>query len=119
MKWIELRTKGGDGTTILDLEVCLTIKMSTITARLSDLEDDGLIYKKGEETVQMGKDKYKYSKYYFEPDEMNQQENRQKVKSLKYQKTVKSLLDRFPEFINKRLEFHLQDSLNLQTSLNL
>lgn len=119
LKWIELRTDGGDGTTILDLEMCLTMKMSTITARLSDLEDAGAIYKNGEEDVKVGSDTYKYSKYYFEPNEIKRADNRQKVKAAKYKLRVEGLIKTFPDFISPQLKSMLEDSLSMQTTLNL
>lgn len=67
-----------NGGNIIHLRSLLNIKHQTLTARISDLLDDGIIYVKG--TFNDGK----YSKFAYEPDKEKQKENRKKRRYDKY-----------------------------------
>ena len=67
-----------DGSNLIHLASLLFYKESTVAARLSELEDDGLIYVCG--SINNGH----HSKWKFEPDVSKQKENALKRLKLKY-----------------------------------
>ena len=83
------------GCTLLQMLDTFTMKQSTITARLSELYNDGLIYI-SKIIIENGSH---YSVYHFEPDPYKQELNRKKVEEEKLNKAIRGLLSKFPNRI--------------------
>lgn len=109
LDFIKKRTRNGVGTTLLELQANFTMAVSTIVARLSGLEDLGLIYINGKKTYEkpVVTKKRTFSLYYFEPNEFVQSKNRDDVKKRKISKAAKSLLNRFKDDLNETLKEEL------------
>lgn len=94
------------GVTSYSLERRLEhIKPTTILARLSDLEDLGLIYKQSTRKI-IGNEQ-PYSLFVYEPDENKQKQNALKRKNLKFEAWKKRGLEEFSELIHKGLRDEL------------
>ncbi len=110
--FIELEKKE-QGDSLPKLHQKFQMSKATIVARLSALEDKGLIYKTGE--VEKRKDSLDrpvyYSVYKYQPDLLEQETNRYNIDDAKYQKWLKSGLKRFPHQMSDKLETLLQNEL--------
>ena len=92
LDYLKRRTKKKQGTDIVDLEHHFTMKPTTILARLSDLEDMGLIYKKGKRNRE--EQDQNYSLFYVEEHE-EQIAHRAQLRHV----------DKFKKWITKGLKF--------------
>jgi len=110
--FIELEKKG-KGDSLPKLHQKFQMGKATIVARLSALEDSGLLYKTGEIEKRKdttGKPIY-YSVYKHEPDPLEQEKNRYKIDDAKYQKWLNSGLKRFPHQMDDEIQTLLQNEL--------
>lgn len=95
------------GVTAYQLEQRLNrIKPTTILARLSDLEDLGIIFKYSKR-YHLGNEQA-YSIFTYEPDPEKQERNANKRKMLKFEIWKKRGLEEFSEFIHKALRDELK-----------
>lgn len=118
LQYIKLASEKGRGVDMLSLEGYFDMKQSTITSRVSDLEDKGLIYTSGTRKKINGNGKeYSYSLFYYEANEFKQAENRQKRHFMKFEQIVTRLQKEFPELMSKALKIELNNSLNFQMDL--
>lgn len=85
---IQENSKGCDLTQMLDT---FTIKQSNITARLSELTIEGLIF--SDRTIDI--EGSKYSVYHFEPNESKQKDNAWNVENERFKRDVKGLLNKY------------------------
>ena len=84
-------------------DICYYISFKnrdTLVARLSELEDMGLIYKKGVKSLT---DTY-YTMYQYEPDETKQAELRNQVKLKKFEAWKKRGVKQFSELLSDELK---------------
>ena len=100
--------EGKNGANLSQMEDTFTMKTATIVARLSGLEDLGLIYKQGE----IEENGSTYSIYFYEPDEFIQANNRELVRVNKFKKVVVNLQKRFPEYMNEGIVRELDNAVN-------
>ena len=112
LNFIKNRTVKEEGTCLVDLENTYTFRVATIVARLSGLEDKGLIFKKGTQDIIQYKGTIdqrtvKYTNYYHEPNEFAQSRRRDEIKNIKMRQTAKSLLTRFGGMLSENLKQEL------------
>lgn len=85
LNYIKKNTEKKKPTTVLDLRNRLMIPHQTMTARLTGLEDLGVIYKDGEIKVR----DTNYCCFYFEPCTLKRFENIKKIRTEKFEKWIK------------------------------
>ena len=96
--------KENDFSFISKMEYELRLPNQTLTARISDLEDVGLIYKKGE--IKTGN--RTMSRYYFQEDETKQEVLAKVRKQEKFEAAKRRMLTEFSELIHSDLRNALQ-----------
>ncbi len=100
--------KNSQGVVIPNLKSHFTMAVSTIVARLSGLEDLGVIYKHGTRDLVDPSGKIRtFSVYHYEPAVFIQERNREKVKIVKMKKAAKSLYNRFQDQLSVELKEEL------------
>lgn len=109
---IKSNTEKGLETCLFDMENLFSLKTPTIVARLSGLEDKGLIYKDGTKTIKVYEGtirqrNVKYTKYYYEKNEFIQARRREDVFKAKRKQVCKSLYIRFGDSLTSTLKEEL------------
>ena len=112
LSYIKSNTEKGKGTCLIDMEERFAFKTATIVARLSGLEDKGLIFKDGTVSRAVWKNtinqqQVKYTQYYYEPNEFVQNKRRDDVRHIKMKQAARSLYNRFQD----KLSMNLKDEL--------
>lgn len=104
-----LLEKRGESDILPNLHQKFYMSKSTIVARLSSLEDMGVIYKTGEvkETQDSIQRKKYYSFYKYEPDPLKQETNRINIEREKFLKWCNAGLNKFDNFITQELREEL------------
>lgn len=97
------------GITSKEISEKSSLPASTVSARINDLESEGLIVNLGPK--QYGK--RKYSHYQYEPDSVKQAANRQRYHSEAFVKKTRNYLDRFRDKLGDRAVAILEARLNL------
>ena len=105
-------------TTLVELEDHMTAKQSTITSRVSSLEDIGVIYPKGTVTKNNGPngENISYSCFYYEPRPQIQEENSNKRKNKKFRRVVDHLIDNYSDKLDRKTIEGLKKDLSLSYS---
>lgn len=94
LNYVKKQTEKGNATIVKNLREKLLIPHQTITARLSDLEDLGLVYKKGDSELAGSH----YCNFFYEANEEKRAENRLEVRKRKFKKWLNKA-DEFEDLI--------------------
>lgn len=106
------------GIDLTMLEKFYNLKQSTITSKISYLEDLGVIYSNGTRKVKNANgDEFTYSLFFAEYDPLKQEINRDNRELMKFRRTVKGLMKNFPNRIDDSLMSKLENALNIQGNL--
>lgn len=88
-----------EGATIQDMRMYLGLKHQTLTSRISDLVDMGLIYAAGVSRLESAGKAVSYTVYRYEPNKDAQKARAYEVKRGKYENLKKRLETDFAEFL--------------------
>ena len=118
LKYIQQFDTQSEGIDMIMLEAHCQLKQSTVTSRVSYLEDLGVIYSKGTRTIEnYNGDKFTYSLFFAEYDPLKQEINRDKRELMKFKRAVKGLMKNFPNRIDDSLMEKLKNTLTIQGNL--
>lgn len=115
LKEIKHWTEQNVGLTIISISKDINLPTSTIVARLSDLEDLGVIYKNGSVYSELLNSSF--SLFYYESNPDKWEERRILKHSEKYIRYVKKLLNSFNDDLHPELKKQLKKSLELHEKL--
>ena len=118
LSYIQRNDTQKEGIDMTMLEGWSNLKQSTITSRVSYLEDLGVIYSKGTRKVKnLNGETYSYSLFFAEYEPLKQEINRDKRELMKFRRTVKGLMKNFPNRIDESLMEKLKNAIQIQGNL--
>jgi len=118
LEYIQKNDTQEEGIDMTMLEDYCQLKQSTITSRMSYLEDLGVIYSDGTRKVKNANGyEFTYSLFFAEYDPLKQEINRDKRELMKFRRTVKGLMKNFPNRIDESLMEKLKNAIQIQGDL--
>ena len=120
LEFIRIATEKSRGADKLSIESAFesTMVQSTVTSRLSVLEDTGMIFRHGtRKKKNNSSEQYEYTLFWYESNPLKQLLNKQKRHHEKFKRIVERLQHEFPDKMSQGLKNELTLSLNFQMDL--
>lgn len=120
IQYIMLATQKGRGADKISIETAFesTMVQSTVTSRISFLEDTGMIFRSGTRKKRNSfKQEYEYTLFWYEPNPLKQALNKRKRQHKKFKMIVERLQCDFSDKMSQTLKNELALSLNFQMDL--